>query len=171
MSTGWLLSNLFLSTSAVESPSGPSERPKRWVLRCYAIGLDCAKLFVKSLYSNRVQIVKTGVVDLKGKETVVPKKHGRSRQSVLLFCLCVVFSFVPPSRWSGFTVYGHDRRRGREMDNVWLWIGRHLIQWPVIYIEILVIFVLSVVSVQIGWVWIGCDKICWYIMIFIFPCN
>ena len=171
MSTGWLLSNLFLSTSVVEPPSGPSERPKWRVLHCYVIGLDCAKLFIKSLYSNQVQIVKTSLVDLKGKDTVVPKKQGCSRRSVLLFCSCVVFSFAPPSRWSGFTVYGNDRRWGREMDKVWLWIRCHPIQWPVIYIEILVVFILSVVSVQIGWVWIGCDKICWYIMISIFPRN
>ncbi|KIM73871.1 hypothetical protein PILCRDRAFT_14861 [Piloderma croceum F 1598] len=63
-------------SNAVEPPSGPSERPK----------------------CNRVQVVKTGVVDLKGKETVVPKKHGFVEAILLLMAMID----VKDEKWTTF---------------------------------------------------------------------
>ena len=80
--------------------------------------MDCAKSFIKLLCSN-LQIVKTGVVDLKGKETVVQKNVG-------ILAVCYYYFTCAYSHLSLPVV-----------DVILLLmatIGWHPIQWPVIHI-------------------------------------
>ena len=142
---------LIYSCQPVEPPSGPLEWPKWWVLCCYVVGLDCAKPFVKSLYSDWVQIVKTSVVDLKGKETDSKETWAFPVVSVI-FVVWVVFSFFPPSHWSKLTFYDHDRCQGREIGKVWLWVEI----WfdGLSYIELLIICI----KCSIGSDWMGLNQ-------------
>ena len=53
-----------------------TERPKQWVLLSVGYGM----LTDQITDSNRVAKIKTGVVDLKGKETLVPSKANKAHK-------------------------------------------------------------------------------------------